>query len=153
MLPDPAPLAPGYTSKTRIGYAKNGTKGGTPAEIFICKVADHMRACGEDGGQGISRTAGVPAVVAAIPVANGSRDVTRLADVEELDPRAFIAHLNRVGLPKGVRDAAGDRMVGLVRPQGALAPPVRQSLHRSVHCGRSEGQVMLQPRDSQLSVG
>jgi saccharopine dehydrogenase-like NADP-dependent oxidoreductase len=111
VLPDPASLAPDYTGKTCIGDLVKGTKGGKPAEVFIYNVADHKDAYEEVGSQGISYTAGVPPVAAAILVANGTWDVKKMANVEDLDPKPFISLLNRMGLPTRVKDAAGDRAV------------------------------------------
>ncbi|MDW4549039.1 saccharopine dehydrogenase family protein [Defluviimonas sp. D31] len=110
-LPDPASLAPGYTGKTCIGDLVKGTKDGKPAEVFIYNVADHKDAYNEVGSQGISYTAGVPPVAAAILIADGTWDVKKMANVEDLDPKPFISLLNRIGLPTRVKDAAGDRAV------------------------------------------
>ncbi|EKX58835.1 Carboxynorspermidine dehydrogenase [Rhodobacter sp. AKP1] len=109
VLPDPSSLAPDYTGKTCIGDIVKGTKDGQPAEVFIYNVADHAEAYAEVGSQGISYTAGVPPVAAAILVAEGTWDVRKMANVEELDPKPFLALLNRMGLPTRIRDAAGDR--------------------------------------------
>lgn len=111
VLPDPASLAPDYTGKTCIGDVVKGVRDGKPAEVFIYNVADHKEAYEEVGSQGISYTAGVPPVAAAILIANGTWDVGRMANVEDLDPRPFINLLNRMGLPTRVRDASGDRPV------------------------------------------
>lgn len=109
VLPDPASLAPGYTGKTCIGDLVKGTKDGKPAEVFIYNVADHKDAYNEVGSQGISYTAGVPPVAAAMLVANGTWDAGRMANVEELDPHPFLGLLNVMGLPTSIRDAEGDR--------------------------------------------
>ncbi|MCV2867555.1 saccharopine dehydrogenase family protein [Defluviimonas sp. WL0002] len=111
VLPDPASLAPNYTGKTCIGDFVKGTKDGKPAEVFIYNVADHKEAYEEVGSQGISYTAGVPPVAAAILIANGTWDVRKMANVEDLDPKPFISLLNRIGLPTRVKDANGDRAV------------------------------------------
>ncbi|MCV2863435.1 saccharopine dehydrogenase family protein [Albidovulum sediminicola] len=111
VLPDPASLAPNYTGKTCIGDFVRGTKDGKPAEVFVYNVADHKEAYEEVGSQGISYTAGVPPVAAAILVANGTWDVKKMANVEDLDPKPFISLLNRIGLPTRVKDADGDRPV------------------------------------------
>lgn len=111
VLPDPASLAPGYIGKTCIGDLVKGTKDGKPAEVFIYNVADHKEAFDEVGSQGISYTAGVPPVAAAILIAKGTWDVGHMANVEDLDPKPFISLLNRIGLPTRVKDAQGDRAV------------------------------------------
>ncbi|PYF11776.1 carboxynorspermidine dehydrogenase [Rhodobacter viridis] len=107
VLPDPASLAPDYTGKTCIGDVIRGTKDGKPAEVFIYNVADHKEAYEEVGSQGISYTAGVPPVAAAILIAKGIWDVGQMANVEELPPRPFLELLGEMGLPNRVIDATG----------------------------------------------
>jgi len=108
-LPDPASLAPDYTGKTCIGDFVKGTKDGKEREVFIYNVADHKDAYNEVGSQGISYTAGVPPVAAAMLVATGEWDVGKMANVEELDPKPFLNILNHNGLPTRIKDADGDR--------------------------------------------
>ena len=109
VLPDPASLAPDYTGKTCIGTQVRGMKDGKPAEVFVYNVADHREAWLEVGSQGISYTAGVPPVAAAMLIADGTWDTGTMRNVEELDPKPFLAILNRIGLPTRIRDAQGDR--------------------------------------------
>ncbi len=111
VLPDPASLAPTYTGKTCIGDVIRGVKDGKETEILIYNVADHAEAYAEVGSQGISYTAGVPPVAAALLIADGTWDVGTMANVEELDPKPFITLLNGMGLPTRIKDAAGDRLV------------------------------------------
>jgi saccharopine dehydrogenase-like NADP-dependent oxidoreductase len=99
LLPDPQSLAPGYTGKTCIGNVVKGTKDGKPREMFIYQVSDHEAAFAELESQGISYTAGVPAVAAALLVADGTWDTGTMVNVEELDPEPFINLLDRIGLP------------------------------------------------------
>lgn len=109
VLPDPASLAPDYVGKTCIGDIVKGTKDGRPTEVFIYNLADHKEAFAEVGAQGISYTAGVPPVAAAMLIANGTWDVGQMANVEDMDPRPFLDLLNRMGLPTRLRDQKGDR--------------------------------------------
>ena len=109
VLPDPSSLAPDYVGKTCIGDFVKGVKDGREREVFIYNVADHKQAYEEVGSQGISYTAGVPAVAAALLVATSEWDAGRMANVEELPPRPFLEVLNRIGLPTRIRDAEGDR--------------------------------------------
>ena len=110
-LPDPASLAPGYTRRTCIGDLVKGTKDEKPAEVFLYNVADHKESFEEVGSQGISYTAGVPPVAAAILVAKGEWDVKWMVNVEELDPKPFTGLLNRIGPPTRVQDTSDDRAV------------------------------------------
>ncbi len=109
VLPDPASLAPDYVGKTCIGTIVAGEKDGKPAEVMIYNVADHKEAYLEVGSQGISYTAGVPPVAAALLIADGTWDVGTMVNVEGLDPAPFIRLLNGMGLPSRIKDASGDR--------------------------------------------
>ncbi|WP_421852354.1 saccharopine dehydrogenase family protein [Oricola sp.] len=109
VLPDPASLAPDYTGKTCIGDLVKGKRGGEDIAVFVYNVADHAEAYEEVGSQGISYTAGVPPVAAAMLIADGTWDTGTMVNVEELDPKPLLALLDRMGLPTRVKDAAGDR--------------------------------------------
>jgi saccharopine dehydrogenase-like NADP-dependent oxidoreductase len=109
VLPDPASLASTYVGKTCIGNLMKGTKDGAAREVFIYNVCDHEESYRELGSQGISYTAGVPAVAAALLIANGTWDNGKMNNVEELPPRPWLQLLGTMGLPTRVRDAQGDR--------------------------------------------
>ena len=109
VLPDPSSLAAGYSGKTCIGDVVKGEKNGEPREVFIYNISDHAEAYAEVGSQAISYTAGVPAVAAALLIADGAWDVRTMANVEELPPKPFLALLDRLGLPTRIRDETGDR--------------------------------------------
>lgn len=111
VLPDPASLAPDYEGKTCIGDLIRGTRDGKEAEVFIYNVADHKEAFEEVGSQGISYTAGVPPVAAAILIARGPWDAGKMANVEDLPARPFLELLGEMGLPTRVIDASGDHPV------------------------------------------
>ncbi|GAA0801091.1 saccharopine dehydrogenase family protein [Psychrobacter piscatorii] len=109
VLPDPSSLAPNYTGKTCIGDKVKGKINGVDSEVFIYNVSDHKDAYNEVGSQGISYTAGVPPVAAAILVATGEWDAGKMVNVEELDAKPFINLLNKIGLPTRIKDSEGDR--------------------------------------------
>ena len=118
LLPDPKSLAPGYVGKTCIGNFIRGTKDGKDREIFIYQVSDHKKSYQEVGSQGISYTAGVPPVAAAMLIAQGTWDVRAMVNVEELDPDPFIAILDRIGLPteiKEIKPGGADSFDGTIR--------------------------------------
>ncbi len=104
LLPDPQTLAPGYTGKTCIGNVVKGWKDGRKREVFIYQVSDHKRCFEEVESQGISYTAGVPPVAAAMLVAQGVWYPKTMVNVEELDPEPFIAILDRIGLPTDIKE-------------------------------------------------
>jgi saccharopine dehydrogenase-like NADP-dependent oxidoreductase len=104
LLPDPMTLAQNYTGKTCIGVFVKGWKDGKRREIFLYNVADHAVCFKEVGSQAISYTAGIPAVVAAMLVANGVWDTKTMVNVEQLDPDPFIELLGKNGLPTKMKE-------------------------------------------------
>ena len=104
LLPDPQTLAPGYTGKTCIGNFVKGWKDGKAREVFIYQVSDHKRCYEEVESQGISYTAGVPPVAAAMLVAQDIWNPKTMVNVEELDPEPFIALLDQIGLPTDIKE-------------------------------------------------
>jgi saccharopine dehydrogenase-like NADP-dependent oxidoreductase len=127
VLPDPASLAPGYTGKTCIGDLIKGVKDGKPQEVLIYNTCDHEECFAEVGSQAISYTAGVPAVAAAMLIADGTWDLGEMVNVEELDPLPFIALMNQMGLVSRIRDAQGDRIVDPEQDM-MLAPAVNRNV-------------------------
>lgn len=111
VLPDPSSLAHNYTGKTCIGNKIKGKKDGVDTEIFIYNVADHQEAYQEVGSQGISYTAGVPVVAAAMLIAQGDWNAQKMVNVEELNPKPFINLLNEMGLPTHFVDEQGNDML------------------------------------------
>jgi saccharopine dehydrogenase-like NADP-dependent oxidoreductase len=110
LLPDPKSLAPDYVGKTCIGNFIRGRRNGKAKEMFIYQVSDHKKCYEEVESQGISYTAGVPPVAAAILIAQGVWDSKTMVNVEELDPRPFIQLLDRMGLPtdfKSIKPGSG----------------------------------------------
>ncbi|MGR3633056.1 MAG: saccharopine dehydrogenase family protein [Limimaricola soesokkakensis] len=107
-LPDPSSLAPDYTGKTCIGDLVKGTKGGEEVEVFVYNVADHKEAYEEVGSQGISYTAGVPPVAAAMLIATGEWDAREMRNIEEMDPKPFLKVLGQIGLGTWVRKDGTD---------------------------------------------
>ncbi|MBO6852651.1 MAG: saccharopine dehydrogenase family protein [Marivivens sp.] len=108
-LPNPSSLAPNYTGKTCIGDLVKGVKDGEEVEVFVYNVADHKDAYNEVGSQGISYTAGVPPVAAAMLIAQGDWDTGTMVNVEELDPKPFFTILDEIGLPTRVEFKGEDR--------------------------------------------
>lgn len=103
-LPDPASLASGYTGKTYIGTRMQGVKNGRKKDIFIYNVCDHEACYEELESQAISYTAGVPPVAAALLIADGTWDVRKMVNVEELNPGPFLGLLGEMGLPTSIKD-------------------------------------------------
>lgn len=99
VLPDPASLGPRTKGKTNIGCIYQGIKDGKPVNYYVYNVCDHEACYKEVGSQAVSYTTGVPAMISAMLVVNGTWNKPGVHNVEELDPDAFMEALNQWGLP------------------------------------------------------
>ncbi len=99
LLPDPASLGPRTVGKTNIGCIFTGVKDGKERTIYIYNVCDHQECYKELGSQAISYTTGVPAMIGAALVANGTWRNAGARTIEEFDPDSFMDMLNKWGLP------------------------------------------------------
>lgn len=66
---------------------------------YVYNVCDHQECYREVGSQAVSYTTGVPAMIGAMLVLNGTWAKPGVHNVEELDPDAFMEALNEWGLP------------------------------------------------------
>ncbi|MGX7075641.1 saccharopine dehydrogenase family protein [Globicatella sanguinis] len=99
VLPDPSTLGPRTVGKTNIGCIYQGTKDGQPVKYYVYNICDHQECYREVGSQAVSYTTGVPAMIGAMLVLNGTWAKPGVHNVEELDPDAFMDALNEWGLP------------------------------------------------------
>ena len=99
LLPDPASLGPRTVGKTNIGCIFQGIKDGKNKTYYVYNVCDHQECYREVGSQAISYTTGVPAMIGAMMVMNGTWNKPGVWNVEEFDPDPFMEALNKWGLP------------------------------------------------------
>jgi len=99
VLPDPASLGPRTVGKTNIGCIFRGVKDGKEKTYYLYNVCDHQEAYREVGSQAISYTTGVPAMIGAMLVMNGTWQKPGVFNIEEFDPDPFMDALNHWGLP------------------------------------------------------
>jgi saccharopine dehydrogenase (NAD+, L-lysine-forming) len=99
VLPDPATLGPRTKGKTNIGCIFRGVKDGKEKTYYIYNVCDHEACYREVGSQAISYTTGVPAMIGAMLIMNGTWTKPGVYNIEEFDPDPFMVALNKWGLP------------------------------------------------------
>ena len=99
VLPDPASLGPRTVGKTNIGCIFRGLKDGKEKTYYLYNVCDHQECYKEVGSQAISYTTGVPAMIGAMLVMNGTWNQPGVYNMEEFDPDPFMEALNKWGLP------------------------------------------------------
>ena len=99
VLPDPASLGPRTKGKTNIGCIFRGKKDGKEKTYYLYNVCDHEACHKEVGSQAVSYTTGVPAMIGAMLVMNGTWKGAGVYNIEQFDPDPFMDALNRWGLP------------------------------------------------------
>ena len=99
LLPDPASLGPRTVGKTNIGCIFQGKKDGKDKTYYLYNVCDHQECYKEVGSQAISYTTGVPAMIGAMLIMNGTWKKPGVYNIEEFDPDPFMDALNKWGLP------------------------------------------------------
>lgn len=99
VLPDPASLGPRTVGKTNIGCIFTGKKDGKEKRYYVYNVCDHQECYREVGSQAVSYTTGVPAMIGAMLVMNGTWQKPGVYNIEEFDPDPFMDALNKWGLP------------------------------------------------------
>ena len=83
MLPDPATLGPRTVGKTNIGCIFKGKKDGKEKKYYLYNVCDHQECYKEVGSQAISYTTGVPAMIGAMLIMNGTWKRPGVYNIEE----------------------------------------------------------------------
>jgi saccharopine dehydrogenase (NAD+, L-lysine-forming) len=101
VLPDPASLGPRTGGKTNIGCICKGIKDGKEKTYYVYNICDHQECYREVGSQAISYTTGVPAMIGAMLVMNGTWQKPGVFNMEEFVPDPFMDALNKWGLVGG----------------------------------------------------
>lgn len=99
LLPDPASLGPRTKGRTCIGNIIRGKKDGREKLYYIYNICDHEAAYAEVQSQAISYTTGVPAMIGAKMMVEGSWLEPGVWNVEQMNPDPFMSDLNAYGLP------------------------------------------------------
>jgi saccharopine dehydrogenase (NAD+, L-lysine-forming) len=99
VLPNPGELGENYEGETSIGCRVKGIKDGHQKTYYIYNNCMHQDAYKETKAQGVSYTTGVPAMIGAKMVLEGSWWSAGVFNVEDFDPDPFLEDLNKNGLP------------------------------------------------------
>lgn len=100
LLPDPASLAGRTKGKTNIGCYIIGSQGMIDKSLYIYNVCSHEKAYEEVNAQAISYTTGVPAMIGAKLIIDGTwSKASGVWNLEQLDPDPFMQELTVQGLP------------------------------------------------------
>ncbi len=104
VLPEPSSLGENYSGKTSIGCIFTGIKDGKPLKKMIYNVCHHAECYKEVKAQAVSYTTGVPPMIAAKLILEGTWSGQGVFNMEEMDPDPFMAYLNTDGLPWHILD-------------------------------------------------
>ncbi len=107
VLPEPASLGATTKGKTNIGDIATGLKDGVEKTFYIYNICDHEDAFAETGNQAISYTTGVPAMIGAALLMQGTWGGAGVFNMEQMDPDPFMDMLNAHGLPWQVKELDG----------------------------------------------
>lgn len=99
LLPDPSTLGARTKGKTCIGCVVRGIKDGKEKTVYLYNICDHQDCYKEVQSQAISYTTGVPAMIGAKMMLENIWMKPGVWNMEQLDPDAFMADMNRYGLP------------------------------------------------------
>jgi saccharopine dehydrogenase (NAD+, L-lysine-forming) len=108
LLPDPASLGPRTKGKTNIGIFAKGLKDGVEKSVYIYQVSDHEACYAEVMSQGVSYTTGVPAMIGAKLMLEGTWQAKGVYNMEEFDPDPFMEALMEQGLPWKIMELGAD---------------------------------------------
>ena len=99
LLPEPSSLGETYAGKTCIGCLIEGLKDGKARKYMVYNICDHAACYREVRANAVSYTAGVPPVLGAALMLNGTWSGAGVFNVEQLDPTPFMVEIGRYGLP------------------------------------------------------
>lgn len=99
VLPEPSSLGENYTGQTSIGCQIKGIKDGKERSYYVWNNCHHADCYREVQAQGVSYTTGVPAMIGAMLMLNGTWLQAGVFNCEELNPDPFMHLLNQHGLP------------------------------------------------------
>jgi saccharopine dehydrogenase (NAD+, L-lysine-forming) len=99
VLPEPSSLGENYTGQTSIGCQIKGIKDGKERTYYVWNNCHHADCYREVQAQGVSYTTGVPAMIGAMLMLNGTWLQAGVFNCEELNPDPFMHLLNQHGLP------------------------------------------------------
>ncbi len=99
LLPEPSELGKNYRGETSIGCQIKGIKDNAERTYYIWNNCRHEDAWKDAGAQAVSYTTGVPAMLGAKLMLEGTWMKPGVYNVEELDPDPFMEQMGPLGLP------------------------------------------------------
>jgi len=104
LLPEPRSLSGRMQGKTCVGTLARGIRDGQERAFYIYNVTSHEHSHGELGVQATAYQTGVPPVVAARLISEGTWSGSGVMSPEQFDPDPFMSLLDVSGMPWHIRD-------------------------------------------------
>ena len=98
-FPRPVDLGGKLHGEVCVGALAEGTIGGVPARRYLYQITSHDESWEKWGVQGTAWQTGAAAACAVTQFARGEIGLRGVVAPEQLDPAAFLAEMDRVGLP------------------------------------------------------
>ena len=118
LLPQPKDLAGRLRGQTCVGTLARGIRQGRPRSFYIYNVADHESVYRRHGVHATAWQTGIPPVIAATLISEGTWQGAGVLSPEQFDPDPFLERLGPAGMPWQVRD---DSPKTVERPVAPLA--------------------------------
>jgi saccharopine dehydrogenase-like NADP-dependent oxidoreductase len=113
LLPDPATLAGRMQGKTCVGTLARGVRDGVERAYYLYNVTSQEHSYRDLGVQATAYQTGVPPVIAARLIAEGTWSGAGVRSPEQFDPDPFMTLLDASGMPWHIRDEA----TGIIDPE------------------------------------
>ena len=104
LLPQPQDLAGKLRGRTCVGTLAKGTRNGRSKAFYIYNIADHESVYRQLGVQATAYQTGIPPVIAATLISEGTWRGVGVMSPEQFDPDPFLERLGPAGMPWQVRD-------------------------------------------------
>ncbi len=107
-FPRPVDLGGKLHGEVCVGALAEGTIGGRPVRRYLYQITSHDEAWERWGVQGTAWQTGASAASAVTQFARGEIGLRGVVAPEQLDPRAFLAEMDRIGLSHASVDLPAD---------------------------------------------
>jgi saccharopine dehydrogenase (NAD+, L-lysine-forming) len=108
-----------------VGTLVKGIRHGEPRAFYIYNVADHEAAYAELGVQATAYQTGIPPVIAAALISEGTWTGAGVVTPEQMNPDPFLERLETFGMPWRIRDDTQTAFAPRILPAEPSTRPFR----------------------------
>jgi saccharopine dehydrogenase-like NADP-dependent oxidoreductase len=125
LLPEPKTLAGRMKGKTCVGTQVKGFKNGQKKAFYLYNVADHETVYAALGVQATAYQTGIPPVIAATLISEGTWTGAGVVTPEQMNPDPFLERLETFGMPWRIRDDTQTAFAPRILPAEPSTRPFR----------------------------